>query len=94
MLKFSSIVFVKYHVWFLFAEHFDQIELMFVQHNTGPAKYQLRLSSDKAQMERGQLLLVTDTLTTKDGSRAFSNGTGKGALFEKNATLTEVAFRI
>ena len=49
---------------------------------------------DKAQMERGQLLLVTDTLTTKDGSRAFSNGTGKGALFEKNATLSEVAFRI
>ena len=46
---------------------------------------------DKAQMERGQLLLVTDTLTTKDGSRAFSNGTGKGALFEKNATLSEVA---
>ena len=45
-------------------------------------------------MERGQLLLVTDTLTTKDGSRAFSNGTGKGALFEKNATLSEVAFRI
>ena len=39
LLKFSSIVFVKYHVWFLFAEHFDQIELMFVQHNTGPAKY-------------------------------------------------------
>ena len=37
LLKFSSIVFVKYHVWFLFAEHFDQIELMFVQHNTGPA---------------------------------------------------------
>ena len=31
LLKFSSIVFVKYHVCFLFAEHFDQIELMFVQ---------------------------------------------------------------
>ena len=31
LLKFSSIVFVKYHVWFLFAEHFDQIELMFAQ---------------------------------------------------------------
>ena len=31
LLKFSSIVFVKYHVCFLFAQHFDQIELMFVE---------------------------------------------------------------
>ena len=31
LLKFSSIVFVKYHVCFLFADHFDQIELMFIQ---------------------------------------------------------------
>ena len=38
LLKFSSIVFVKYHVCFLFAQHFDQIELMFVelQHTRRP----------------------------------------------------------
>ena len=72
MLKFSSIVFVKYHVWFLFAEHFDQIELMFVQHNTGPAKYLDReqRAETRQEIERGQLLLlVTDTLTQLEMER-------------------------
>ena len=50
LLKFSSIVFVKYHVCFLFADHFDQIELMFIQwRGAGPgASWSCRL-----QMELG-----------------------------------------
>ena len=48
LLKFSSIVFVKYHVWFLFVDHFDQPELMFVESlggssETAPWQHQLQV---------------------------------------------------
>ena len=35
LVKIQKIVFVKYHVWFLFAEHFDQIEMMFAELSPG-----------------------------------------------------------